>query len=273
MSSSSCEKPINCQKGSVFRPAPNRLMFNTVTALQDIYLNPQVTKGQAYADSRLLPTPNLFDTLDQADHGRKRRIIGRVLSEHSMRTFEGTMSIEVDHFLREIIRSGKLLHHRLSMKLCETEAIVGHTAKQNEVVDMSRRCQRLGADVISQLGFGYPLSTQTEETNRPLLEAFTAITGRMSLYMNWPAISVILDPLIELLAKKASNAFTKSVEGMVKARMELPRDARFDLYNMALSDKIGSEEGILQSELWAEAVFFITAGMFLGSTDAKVIAI
>lgn len=146
-----------------------------------------------------------------------------------------------------------------------------HTAKQNDIVDMSRRCQRLGADVISQLGFGYPLSTQKEETNRPLLEAFTAITGRMSLYMNWPATSVILDPLIELLAKKASDAFTKSVEGMVKARMELPRNAKFDLYNMALSDKIGSEEGILQSELWAEAVFFITAGTLLESLDAKII--
>lgn len=117
------------------------------------------------------------------------------------------------------------------------------------------------------------MSTQTEETNRPLLEAFTAITGRMALYMNWPATSVILDPLIELLAKKASDAFTKSVEGMVKARMELPRDAKFDLYNMALSDKIGSEEGVLQSELWAEAVFFITAGMLLGSMDARVISV
>lgn len=94
-------------------------MFNTVTALQDIYLNPQVTKGQAYADSRLLPTPNLLDTLDQADHGRKRRIIARVLSEHSMRTFEGTMSIEVDHFLREILRSGKKLYLSLFMKLRE----------------------------------------------------------------------------------------------------------------------------------------------------------
>lgn len=129
---------------------------------------------------------------------------------------------------------------------------------------MSRRCQRLGADVICQLGFGYPLSTQTEATNRPLLEAFTAITGRMALYMNWPATSVILDPLIALVAKKASDDFTKSVEGMVKARMELAKDAKFDLYNLALSNKIGSEEGILQSELWAEAVFFITAGMFLG---------
>lgn len=77
-------------------------MLNKVAALQDIYLDSQVTKGQAYADSRLLPTRDLFDTLDEADHGSMRRIIGRALSEHSMRTFEDTMSIEIDYFLRKI---------------------------------------------------------------------------------------------------------------------------------------------------------------------------
>lgn len=42
--------------GPVFRQAPNRPMFNSVGALQDIFLNPGVTKGQAYVDSRLVRT-------------------------------------------------------------------------------------------------------------------------------------------------------------------------------------------------------------------------
>lgn len=146
----------------------------------------------------------------------------------------------------------------INILLCELLC----SSKQNETIDMSRRCQRLSADVICQLGFGYPLRTQTEDTNRPLLEAFVAITARMGLYMNWAATSVILDPLIEWLAKKALDDFTKSVEGMVKARIDLPKDAKFDLYNVALSGKLGSEEGIRDNELWAEAVFFITASMF-----------
>lgn len=88
----------------------------------------------------------------------------------------------------------------------------------------------------------------------------------MALYMNWPATAVILDPLIKLLAKKTSDDFRRSVENMVKARMELSTDAKFDLYNIAssLSDSVGSdtsEDDIIKSELWAEAVFFITAGM------------
>lgn len=60
---------------------------------------------------------------------------------------------------------------------------------------------------------------------------------------------------------------------MVKAGMELPRDAKVDLYNLALSNKTVSEEGILQNELWAEAVFLITSGMYLGSVDTKFVSI
>lgn len=215
--------------------------------MQDIYLNPQVTKGQGYADSRLLPTPNLFDTLDQGEHRRKRRVVGRVLSEHAMRNFEPTMSNEVDQFLRELLRSS--------------------VQNQNEVVNMSHRCQRLAGDVICQLGFGYPLKTQTEITNRPLLNAFPALTGRMALYMNWPLTSIILDPLIQLLGRKVADDFRRSIENMVKARTQLDKDAKFDFYNVAMHHNIEhnieshtSKEDMVKSELWAEAVFFITAG-------------
>lgn len=207
---------------------------------QDIFLSPGVTKGQAYVDSRLLPSPSLFDTLDQAEHGRKQRIIWKVTSELSMRTFEPVMNSQVDIFLSELLKS----------------------AQKGEVVDVSPRFSRLAADVICYLGFGYPLSNQTDDTNRPLLEAFSRVTGRIALYMNWPATSKILDPLIAWLAHKASEDFRKSIQTMVEARMALAKDAKHDLYKMALSDKKGSEEGLLESELWAEAVFFITAGMF-----------
>lgn len=205
---------------------------------QDIFLNPGVTKGQAYVDSRLVPSPSLFDTLDQAEHGRKQRIIWKVTSELSMRTFEPVMNSEVDIFLSELLKS----------------------AQKGEVIDVSPRFSRLAADVICYLGFGYPLSTQTDETNRPLLEAFSQVGGRIALYMNWPATSKLLDPLIAWLAHKASEDFRKSIQTMVEARMALAKDTKHDLYKMALSDKKGSEEGLLESELWAEAVFFITAG-------------
>lgn len=155
-----------------------------------------------------------------------------------MRSFEPTMNSQVDIFLYQLLPA----------------------ARKGEAVDVSPILMRLAADVICHLGFGYPLSTPAEETNRPLLEAFNLVSGCVALYMNWPATAKVFDPLIDWLGKKAAEDFRIAIQVMVEARMALPEDAKHDLYKMALSDKKG-EETLLESELWAEAVFFITAGM------------
>lgn len=188
--------------------------------------------------SRLVDAPSLFDTLDQAEHSRKQRFIWKVISDRSMRTFEPAMSSQIHVFLRKILKS----------------------AQKDETVDMTPRCQRLASDVICHLGFGSPLSTQTEETNRTLLEAFSQVTARISSYMNWPATSKLLDSLIKWLAHKPSEDFWKSTQNMVEARMASDKDAKHDLYKIAPSEAIEGGEVLLESELWAEAVFFITAG-------------
>ncbi|ROW13543.1 hypothetical protein VPNG_04492 [Cytospora leucostoma] len=235
--------------GSVVRQAPDRLVFNTVTALQDIYLNPAVTKGNAYLGARLTGQSSIFDELDKRQHSRKRRVIGKALSERSMQSFEPTMISQIDVFLRLILDS----------------------SKKGETVNMTPRCLRLGGDIICHLAFGYPLDTQTGPTNRPFLEAMTTINARISLYMNWPATSTVLNPLIRWLGKRRAADFRRSVQTMVRTRMAMDKDAKHDLYSIALSDKAGegndgSDEGVRGSELWAEAVFFITAGGTTTST-------
>lgn len=40
--------------------------------LEDIYLNPGVTKGNAYLGARLTGQPNIFDVLDKRQHSRER---------------------------------------------------------------------------------------------------------------------------------------------------------------------------------------------------------
>lgn len=160
-----------------------------------------------------------------------------------MQSFEPVIISQVDVFLRELLRS----------------------SQQKENANMSLRCLRLGGDIICYLAFGYPLKTQTEATNRPFLEAMDAINARVSLYVSWPATSIVLDPLIKWLAKKRVAEFRKSVFAMIHARTDMEKDAQHDLYAMALSDKTGeggdtSDDGLHGSELWAEATFFITAG-------------
>lgn len=85
---------------------------------------------------------------------------------------------------------------------------------------MSQRCLRLGGDIICHLAFGYPFHTQTESTNRPFFESMVAINARVSLYMNWPATSIVLDPLVKWLGKKRWRVaeFRKSSFAMIHAR-------------------------------------------------------
>lgn len=78
-------------------------------ALKDIYNNPKVVKGSAYAvlGQSSKGTPSIFNTIDKVVHSKKRRIIGPVISERSMRVFEPNMVEQIDAFLLQLLRSSQ----------------------------------------------------------------------------------------------------------------------------------------------------------------------
>ena len=67
--------------------------------------------------------------------------MGQVLTERSMRTFEPTMTAQIDIFLRLLLAS------------CQS----------GSPVEMTQRCQRLGVDIVGLLAFGYPFNTQASD--------------------------------------------------------------------------------------------------------------
>ncbi|EMR69095.1 hypothetical protein MGN70_009186 [Eutypa lata] len=204
---------------------------------QDIYNNPAVTKSRAYLGARVNYKPTLFDELDQEQHRRKRKIIGSVINERSMRTFEPTMSEQVDVFLRELLSS----------------------SRRAEAVNMTARCQRLGADVVGHLAFGYPLKTQTEESKRVIPRAISLANARIAVYMAWPITSFAEQPLRWLARKKAAKYY-EAVQTMIHRRMAMGKDEKHDLYSAAAGAYDAGEDGLRGTELWSEAIFFINAG-------------
>ncbi|KAI1364842.1 cytochrome P450 [Xylaria arbuscula] len=226
--------------GPVVRLGPNRLVFNTSTAMHDIYNNPRVTKGVSYSYTTQTQNPNMWATLDRESHRRKRKLIAPVISERSMRTFEPTMSTQVNIFLQQLLRSARLA----------------------EPVNMSRRCERLAIDIVGQLAFGFPLRLQTEATNQVIPGYLTAGTKLITLYMAWPVISTI-SPLLGWLGRKKAAVFRQALGRMITMRMSMPKDAKHDFYALATGEIAPGEYGLSDAELWPEAVFFIAAG---GST-------
>ncbi|KOS22231.1 Isotrichodermin C-15 hydroxylase [Escovopsis weberi] len=219
---------------------PNRLVFNTVTALHDIYLNPKVTKGQAYRNSQLRAKyPSLVNAIDSNQHRRKRRIISPVLAERSMRRFEPVMSSLIDVFLQQILPC----------------------SQARSTVNMAQRCSRLGVDIIGQLSFGYFFKTQTEETNRHVPEVIDATAKRISVYMQLPSITpYYFENLFLLLKMKTLIKFDKTIRTLIKTRMGEDKNAHHDLYSV-VTEHIGKEhDAFLPGEMWPEAIFFIMAG-------------
>ncbi|KAI5921958.1 cytochrome P450 [Camillea tinctor] len=231
----------NFQKyGRVYREAPNRLMFNSLTAIQDIYLSHNITKGRAYRHPAAPEEQNIFNVRNNAEHRRKRKVIGQVVSDRSLRSFSPMMSEQIDIFLQQLLRS----------------------SRQAQFVNMTVACNRLGIDVVGHLAFGCALNTQTEATNRHIPETMFKSIYMNNLYYTWPILGNIA-PVLRWLGSKRVLAFTQAVEKMIVARTSQPANAQPDFYAV-----VTGEAGLRQNELWAEALFFVLAG---GSTVATAI--
>ncbi|TVY75551.1 Cytochrome P450 monooxygenase apf7, partial [Lachnellula suecica] len=224
-----------CRTCPVFRQAPNRLIFNTSSALRDIYLNPGMNKAHIYRHTQFNPQVNIFGTLDRERHRQKRKIYGQVLSERSLRTFEPIMIGEIDIFVRQLLIT------------------------KSKSVNMSPLCERLTTDIAGQLAFGQPFDTQVDVTNRIFPRAMISMNGIVNTFLSWPSIAKTW-PVLKLLNKKGSLAFTTAIQGIIQKRMALPKDAKHDFYSIAAGEVDMSENGLRRSELWAEAVFFLPAG-------------
>lgn len=196
-------------------------------------------------------TVNVFNAIDKDIHRRKRRLVGRAITERSMRVFEPTMSAQIDIFLRRILQS----------------------ARAGEPVNMTTSVKQLSVDVVALLGFGYHLNTQTDGRDRWLAEGVVKGNFRINSYMNFPALRhARIDLIMGLLAGKARLKYGELVGRMVRSRLAQPRDAQADLFaSMTDEENLDGEKPLPQSEIFQEAVFFIPAGA--DTTSAAICAV
>lgn len=121
--------------GTVVRLALNRLVFNTVTALRDIYRNEYVFKSYTYASTAKDYRANLLTGRDPKSHSARRRLIGQAVTERTMRSFAPNMLELIDDYLGLILASPN-------------------------AVNMTQRTRLLAPDVVGRLAFGYDLGMQ-----------------------------------------------------------------------------------------------------------------
>ncbi|KAI1136916.1 cytochrome P450 [Hypoxylon sp. FL0543] len=237
------------QYGPVMRHGPNRLLFNTATALRDIYQNDQLVKASIYRGSQVAPDKyNVFNIRDRAVHRIKRRLVGQALSDHSLRRFEPTLLEQIDRFLKVILQA----------------------SKTSNPVNMTPASRYLGLDIIGQLGFGYDLSLQTDNEHRFLTKGIVSSNFRINLSMQFPLlIRLRVDILASLIPNSIRARLLATVEKMVTTRLAQPIDAKRDLLSF-IAPKLETDlKDVQKADLWPEAVFFFGAG---GDTTGTAIA-
>ncbi|KAH7309690.1 cytochrome P450 [Stachybotrys elegans] len=226
--------------GPIIRMGPNKLVFNSVQALHDIYDSDRVTKSQAYLATRLSPSFNIFNAIDEDLHRTKRKVIGQVVSERSMRIFEPTMQGQIDEFIKHL----------------------RHCSLESSPVNMTDRCRYLGMDVVGHLAFGYDLETQTSPTNHHLITALGHANWRLNTYIQWSFLAKLhLEVVVVIFYLLKKGSHLRLLDRMMKLREKQEPDAHHDLYSIvAGSTKNSNNEGIPLKDIWAEAFFFFPAG-------------
>ncbi|KAI0835089.1 cytochrome P450 [Hypoxylon sp. FL0890] len=236
----------NLQKyGPVYREGPKRLVFSSLTALQDIYFNSRVTKGRAYCQGQTNQA-NLFSTPDNDVHQRKRKVIEQVFSDRSLLSFSPVISNQINIFLRQLLRSSQL----------------------SDVVNMTPLCRNLAFDIACHLSFGYTLKTQTDATNRFIHDSMGQALYVANLAYTWPLLGKV-GSVLRWFGKKEANRFQQVVKQMIVSRMAEPKNAKSDFYSVVAGEDVAKEDRLHESELWGEAFFFLSAG---GTTVATAVS-
>ncbi|OTA60263.1 cytochrome P450 [Hypoxylon sp. EC38] len=236
------------QYGPVIRQGPNKLVFNSAAALKDIYQNERVTKSVNYLSNQASPgSYNAWNALDRSMHRQRRKLIGPAVNERSMRAFEPTMIDQVNIFFKQVALA------------------------QGHPIDMKKRCNYLGMDIVCLLSFGFPIHSQTEEKYRFLPEEIARGNRRLNAYLQVPTIAKHrLQVPINMIWYKSREKVFRLLEFMIKSRMKEEQNAKHDLYSF-IADTLKTEEGksLRVNDLWMEAILFTVAG---GDTTSTAMA-
>lgn len=222
------------------RHGPNKLIFQSAQALQDIYNNDKVTKSSIYLNTVSAGKPSLFNLLDKQAHKSRRKVVAQAVNDKAMRTFEPTMMGQINIFLDQL---------RLD-------------ARNSRPVDLTERCKRLGMDIVGLLAFGSPLNLQTDPTYRFFLRGMAIGTYQNNSAMQFPLLKkLLLHYLLIVLGYAQRMKYLRMLQNLINTRLSEEKHARNDFYSFVIDHLDEADSELTANGLWSEALFLFPAGM------------
>ncbi|KAI1488496.1 cytochrome P450 [Biscogniauxia mediterranea] len=227
--------------GPIIRQGPNKLVFNSVNALREIYQNENVTKSRAYLVSQRKPgVYGLFNAISRNLHQKKRRLCAPVVNERAIRAFEPILVDQINILIQQLLSS------------CRDGSA--------DPVNMTERFKYLTLDIMSRFAFAYPLNLQTEDTYRRITNN-TMANFCLNVGLQLPSLANIQTPALRYIRVLIrGNGYLDILEKMIRNRLSEGPHAKQDLLYMTDSSTVSEDDAITIAEIRSEAIFFITAG-------------
>ncbi|KAI1120849.1 cytochrome P450 [Nemania abortiva] len=195
--------------GPVVRLAPNRLVFNTAEAFQDIYLNARVSKAYTYGSSVRNNVDNVFTARDKDVHRAKRKIIAPALTERAAKSFEPSLTGHIAIYLRQVLEA----------------------SKTSEPLNMTEKARNLALDIVTELSFGRSLDVQTSDENRFVSGALAFGLLRGNIWHHVYYLSRLWAySLLDRVFFESREKYSRLLNKLIRDRVARGQDGRRDFY-------------------------------------------
>ncbi|TEY71251.1 hypothetical protein BOTCAL_0097g00050 [Botryotinia calthae] len=250
--------------GSVVRLGPNKLVFNSAEALQEIYTSKDVQKSKGYA--ALVTTPgvhNVHNSVEFSTHKHKRRVISKGFTIPSLLAFEPTM-----------ISTVNLLIQNLAMASIKSKS----QDNWSSPINMGTSFKHMSLDVMGEFGFGQSFNLQTSSDNHFLPEMIAGILIRGGVLLQCQAFRKMgIERFLNRKVHTAVRKYHSTVSKLVADRLKEDKNAKSDLFSFifdaqySIDGKHENIETMTESELFTESGFLLAAGSDTSSTTLSAL--
>ncbi|KAF8470731.1 cytochrome P450 [Kalaharituber pfeilii] len=259
---------LHMKYGPVVRWAPNAVSINTATALKEVYghgLNARnVRKSDFYkAFPAVKGVHNTHNSIDKAEHARKRRVLSQAFSENALKGLEGLMLKNINVFFEK-------LDERMAKGKVGEDLYAGKGGRKG--LDMGEMFSWLTFDVLGELCFGKAFGMLVDSSQRFVERLIDNAAHNHHICGHYLPLSTLgLSKLLFPTIAGERWRFILHSRACANERMELHKSGQdadkrdfFHYLLQAVDPETG--KGFETVELWGEANVLMIAGSDTTST-------
>ncbi|KAL4864887.1 cytochrome P450 [Aspergillus spectabilis] len=244
--------------GSVFRYAPDKLVFSSPGAIRDIYsVSSNVTKDPTYAalgKDRL----NLVTLVDRKEHSKRRRLVSSSFSFANVKKFEPSMLVYVGRFIAAL-SSG-----------LQPEPLGG---SWGPAIDVSDWCSYLTFDVMTEFVFGVKYDLLQDPRWRHVVHDIEVTNVRLYVLMHLRLLYLgRLDKRLFPAATRGARGFLHFINQLLTDYPHRENHSHADAFTNFTGAKDKDNKSLMNpKQIYSEAVVFVTAAQDTTSISLRAI--